>query len=289
MAILINSMSDWLENKFLDWVFRNTNPPSYFIPARAYVSLYTADPTDDNTTALTNEVSGSGYARQQCYWYYSTGTGINYMLYQVDFPQTSGSWGTITDVGICSGSTSGSLLYHAKIYPNTGVSVNEGDIFSLLGGGINATVFGITGSAVLCTWVLQELFYDIINHAVPAANGLNIYARLYTTLPDFLGNNGVEVPSIINGVATGYIAPQIAGASKWTVPTSGSISNINTIDFFPTLAAQDIPLSVKGIALYYIYGNFTQIYMVLPFTEPLKINHWDGLKYLPGQFKIGVD
>jgi hypothetical protein len=106
---------------------------------------------------------------------------------------------------------------------------------------------------------------------------------------DALGNGGVEVPTKIGEISTGYAAPQIAGTSKMSNSISGSTYNLTTIDFFPTLAWMDIPLPVKGIALYFLYLSYVQIYMILPFDEPLKINQWDGLKYLPGDFKIAVD
>jgi hypothetical protein len=181
MAILVNSMSDWLENKYLNWVFRNATSASYELHGvRPYLSLYTADPTDDNTVALANEVSGNGYARKQVSWYYNSSTGVNYMNYQVDFPQASAPWGVITDVGICTSLTGGSLIYHARVNPNDGVYVGVGDTFTLLGGNPNATHMGVAGNATLATWSLQELYNFLLNGVISIPNGLNIYARLYT-------------------------------------------------------------------------------------------------------------
>ncbi len=50
--------SNYLENKVLDHVLRNT---SYTSPTTVYVGLYTSDPTDAGSGT---EVSGGSYARQ---------------------------------------------------------------------------------------------------------------------------------------------------------------------------------------------------------------------------------
>jgi hypothetical protein len=283
-------MSNWIENALLNWIFRGAVSPSAYTANYAYLSLHSSDPTDDTAVALSTEISGSGYARNQTSFYYNTSTGVNYMNYQEDFPVSASAWGTITDVGIFTGSASGSLLYHARVYPND-ITVNSGHVFSLLGGSVNATVFGQTGSAILGVWAMRQLIYSVINHWVEIPNGLNMYARLFTTLPDFLGNGGVEVPTHDYNdmtLPTGYTSVQVAGASNWCAPTSGSTYNLNTINFFPNYAIRDISLPIVGMAIYYIYYSFNQVYMILPFTESIRIYAGDGLKFLPGQVKIEV-
>jgi hypothetical protein len=81
-------MSNFLENALINATLRNT---SYTSPATVYVALYTTDPTDADTGT---EVSGNGYARQSVtFGAPSNGASVNSGA--VEFPQATGSWGTI--------------------------------------------------------------------------------------------------------------------------------------------------------------------------------------------------
>jgi hypothetical protein len=75
--------SDYLENKILDHVLRNT---AYTSPTTVYVGLYTAAPTDAGGGT---EVSGNGYAREAAT--FSVASGGATANSAGDWSRTSGS------------------------------------------------------------------------------------------------------------------------------------------------------------------------------------------------------
>lgn len=112
------SKSDFLEQKVLDHVLRNT---PYTSPATVYVGLHTTVVGDDDSGT---EVSGNGYARQSASFDRTDNTATNNA--QVTFPTaTGGSWGTIVAFGLYDAATNGNLLYHGLVTPNK--QILEGD------------------------------------------------------------------------------------------------------------------------------------------------------------------
>jgi hypothetical protein len=128
------AMSDYLENKLIDHVFRNR---SYTVPSTIYVALFTAAPSDSGGGT---EVSGGSYARVQVgpsdsTWESTQGTttavassgttGATQNGSTITFPTPSANWGTVTHVGIFDASTSGNLLFHGALTASK--TVNNGD------------------------------------------------------------------------------------------------------------------------------------------------------------------
>lgn len=126
--------SDYLENKFIDWLLR---AQSFTPPATVYIALLTAAPSDAGGGT---EVSGGSYARVSvasslANWagtqsagstVASTGTsGQTSNNGSVTFPAPTANWGTITHMGIYDASTSGNLLYWVAL--TTSKTVNNGD------------------------------------------------------------------------------------------------------------------------------------------------------------------
>jgi hypothetical protein len=96
--------------------------------------LYTSDPTDANTGT---EVSGGSYARTAVtFGAPSNGTALNDVA--VEFPQATGSWGTVGWVGILDAATSGNLLYHTAL--DTSKTIENGDIFKIAIGSLSVTL-----------------------------------------------------------------------------------------------------------------------------------------------------
>lgn len=126
--------SDYLENKFLDFMLR---AQAYSAPATTYVALLTAAPSDAGGGT---EVTGGSYARvavtsSLANWAgtqsagstsASSGTGGQTSNNAaVTFPAPTASWGVCTHFGIYDASTSGNLLYWAPLtVPKT---INNGD------------------------------------------------------------------------------------------------------------------------------------------------------------------
>ena len=124
-------MSNYLENALINATLRNT---SYTSPATVYMGLYTSDPTDANTGT---EVSGGSYARVAVTMG-APSNGVSTNTAAIEFPQASGSWGTVGWVGILDATSSGNLLYHTAL--DTSKTISSGDIFKIAIGGLSVTL-----------------------------------------------------------------------------------------------------------------------------------------------------
>ena len=122
--------SDYLEAAVLDAVLRNT---SYTSPTTVYVALYTSDPGDGNTGT---ECSGGAYARQSAAFSRTAGVGSNTSA--IEYPTATGSWGTISHVGILDAVSSGNLLYHAAL--SSSKAITTGDIFRIPAADLTVTM-----------------------------------------------------------------------------------------------------------------------------------------------------
>lgn len=138
------AMTDFLENKIIDWLMRaqaigitGATAGAGSGPATLYVALYTATPTD--STAGT-EVTGGSYARVAvtsalANWAgtqsagsttASTGTGgTTSNNGAVTFPAPTAPWGNVTGFGILDSLTAGNLLIYAAL--TTPKTINSGD------------------------------------------------------------------------------------------------------------------------------------------------------------------
>lgn len=124
-------MSNYLEDALINATLRNT---SYSSPAVVYVGLHTADPTDDGSGA---EVSGGSYARTAV-TFGAPSNGVSTNSADVEFPQASGTWGTITHIGIWDASSAGNLLYHTAL--DASKAISSGDIFKIASGNLSVTL-----------------------------------------------------------------------------------------------------------------------------------------------------
>ena len=122
-------LSNYLENKLLDHVLRGT---SYSSPTTVFVGLYTSDPADDNSGT---ECTGGAYARRQLSVTTAT-AGIVTSSADVIFPQATGSWGTISHIGLLDAVTAGNLLMHTPL--TTSKTIYTGDIFKIASGSLTA-------------------------------------------------------------------------------------------------------------------------------------------------------
>lgn len=124
-------MSNYLENALINATLRNT---SYTSPAAVYIGLYTSDPTDANTGT---EVSGGSYTRTAVTMG-APSNGVSTNTAAIEFPQASGSWGTVGWIGILDATSSGNLLYHTAL--DTSKTISSGDIFKIAIGGLSVTL-----------------------------------------------------------------------------------------------------------------------------------------------------
>jgi hypothetical protein len=130
----MSAMSDYLENKLVDHIFR---AQSFSAPATLYVALFTAAPSDSGGGT---EVSGGSYARVSvtsalANWAgtqsagsttASSGTGgATSNNGAITFPSPTANWGTVTHFGIFDAASSGNLLFHGALTASK--TINSGD------------------------------------------------------------------------------------------------------------------------------------------------------------------
>ena len=124
-------MSNYLENALVNAVLRNT---AYTSPTTVYLALYTSDPTDADAGT---EVSGNAYARQSI-TFGSPSNGVTTNSAAIEFPQATGSWGTVAYVGIRDASTGGNLLFHTAL--DASKTIATGDVFRVASGSLSVTL-----------------------------------------------------------------------------------------------------------------------------------------------------
>lgn len=138
------AMSDFLENKIIDFLFRGqalgvtgASAAAGTGPTSVFVALYTANPTD--ATAGT-EVTGGAYARVSitsslANWAgtqaaastvaSSGATGTTSNNASITFPAPTANWGVITGFALMDALTAGNMLFFGAL--TTSKTVNNGD------------------------------------------------------------------------------------------------------------------------------------------------------------------
>jgi hypothetical protein len=133
----MSQMSDYLEGQIRAHIFRTA---SFTKPTALYVALFTAAPSDSGGGT---EVSGGSYARVNlapldANWTAASGTnGLTDNASAITFPTASGSWGTITHMGIFDASSAGNLLFWGALTASK--VVGSGDTFSFAIGALSVT------------------------------------------------------------------------------------------------------------------------------------------------------
>ncbi|MEM1667176.1 MAG: hypothetical protein QXM53_00775 [Thermofilaceae archaeon] len=115
-------ISTFLAHKLLDHVLRGT---TYTPPTTVYMALYTSNPGDDDSGS---EVSGNGYQRQPVTFSAPSGRRI-VNSNQVEFPEATGPWGTITHFGLRDAQTGGNLLFYGELTASVTISAGQQLIF----------------------------------------------------------------------------------------------------------------------------------------------------------------
>ena len=127
----MTAMSNYLENALINATLRNT---SYTSPSTVYVALFTSDPTDAGSGT---ECSGGAYARQSA-TFGAPSDGASSISADVEFPQATGSWGTLTHFGIFDASSSGNLLYHGAL--TSSKTIATGDVLKITSSNLTVTL-----------------------------------------------------------------------------------------------------------------------------------------------------
>jgi len=125
------SFTNFLETEILDHVFAGA---AYTAPGTKYLALFTA--VANGETGSVTELSGDAYARQTVAFTTSGDTTSNSGA--VEFPTATGSWGTVTHVGVYDASTSGNLMCYATL--SSSKAIGTGDVFRVPAGDLDITL-----------------------------------------------------------------------------------------------------------------------------------------------------
>ena len=124
------SFTNFLETEILDHVFAGA---AYTAPSTHYLGLFTSAPGEAGGGT---ELSGSAYARQSVAFTTSGNTTSNNAA--VEFPTATGSWGTVTHVGVFDASSSGNLMAYATL--SSSKAIATGDVFRVPAGDLDITL-----------------------------------------------------------------------------------------------------------------------------------------------------
>jgi hypothetical protein len=127
----MSEMSNYLENALINHTLRNS---ALSAPSAVYVSLHTANPDEDASGA---ELSGSAYARQAA-TFGAPSNGVSTTSADINFPQATGSWGTVSHIGIWDASSSGNMLYYTAL--DASKTIATGDILKIAAGSLTVTL-----------------------------------------------------------------------------------------------------------------------------------------------------
>ena len=124
------SFTNFLETEILDHVFAGA---AYTAPSQHYLGLFTAAPGEAGGGT---ELSGSAYARRPVDFSTSGATTSNDAA--IEFATATGSWGTVTHVGVFDAATSGNLMAYATL--SSSKAIATGDVFRVPSGDLDITL-----------------------------------------------------------------------------------------------------------------------------------------------------
>lgn len=125
------SFSNTFETHVLQYVF---TADSVTRPTAWYVGLFTADPTDTGSGAT--EITGNNYSRVSATFSVSGNAATTSSA--VEFSAATGSWGTISHIGIFDASSGGNLIAHSSLTASKAIA--SGDVFRIPTGDIDITL-----------------------------------------------------------------------------------------------------------------------------------------------------
>ena len=124
------SFTNFLETEILDHVFAGA---AYTAPGTHYLGLFTAAPGEAGGGT---ELSGSAYVRKAVNFATSGATTSNNAA--IEFPTATGSWGTVTHVGVFDAASSGNLMAYATL--SSSKAIATGDVFRVPTGDLDITL-----------------------------------------------------------------------------------------------------------------------------------------------------
>lgn len=140
----MSKFSNYTEGNIIETTLRGAAFP---VPATVYVALFTADPTDANTTANEVQVAAwPAYVRKDAAvggaissGWSANSNGVSSNAKVITFPANDGAGAVVvTHVGLYDALTVGNLLYHAPLVASK--TLQPGDVISFAIGSLVVTV-----------------------------------------------------------------------------------------------------------------------------------------------------
>ncbi len=247
----MGSLTDYAEAELLDHVFNAAYTPA----ASIYLCLCTADPTDAATGASMNECANSGAYARTAITFGAAATRKVTQNADVNFPEATGSWGTVTHWAIADTNTygSGNVLAHGAF--GASKEIVSGNTPSVASGEVYVEISANEVSTTLVHNLLDLMFRNV------AYSAPDTYVALCTaTIAD--GDTGSTITEPSGGA---YARKQVnvnGGASPtWDLATGTTpteVDNTHEIAFTTATASWGTITSVAvcsaltaGDLLYY--------------------------------------
>lgn len=124
------SFTNDLETRVLQWALTSGSPTR---PTAWYIGLFTAAPGEAGGGT---EVSGNAYTREAVTFTVSGNTASNNAA--IEWPTSTGSWGTVTHVAIFDAETTGNMLAYAALTASK--TISTGDVLRIPSGDLDVTL-----------------------------------------------------------------------------------------------------------------------------------------------------
>lgn len=256
----MGSLSDYAELELLDHLFN----AAYSAPGTLYLALCTAAVTDDLTGATITEVTDAGsYARTEIAFSAASSRAV-VQNGDVEFPQATDAWGTVSHWAILDGNTHGAdnmLAYGAF---TSGFAVVNGNTVTVPSLEITVEIVTTATDAGFSTYVVNKLLDLMFNSTAFTSTAGDTFIALMTATAD---DDDADTDDLteVSSVGTGYIRKEVdinGGASPtWDLAAAGVVDNTHTITLGPPSASWGLITSmaivdaISGTANILCYDN----------------------------------
>lgn len=203
------NLSDYLENKWLDHILKNT---AYSPAATLYFALFTSDPGESGVSGELTIGTG-GYARAAV-----TNNTVNFPACAVSgtptksngtvvqFPTASAAWGTITHWAVYDASSAGNMIVHGTMASSRYVAATDAPKVAV--GAFSMTVSNSTAGGM--TDYAKRKMLDHTFGAVTYTPASTIYLAVGTALTgesltelDFAANTYARAAAVFGSASSG--------------------------------------------------------------------------------------
>lgn len=217
----MGSLTNYAEVAFLKHICLEA---AYSPATTIYLALCTADPTDAATGASMNECANTGsYARTAITFAAAASRSVAQNA-DVDFPQATGSWGTVSHWAIVDTNTygSGNVLAHGAFASSK--AVGSGDTPSVASGEVTVSFNAGEVSNYAANGFLDRMF----------RNQAFTVSATYLGLTTVIVTDGMTGSTITEPGSGAYAREQVnangGAAPDWNLVTSGDPSYVDNND-----------------------------------------------------------